>query len=193
MGCNEVPSPREVARRAPGGPAGTVEGRPAREVAACRERGTQEKKKLRNEANFSWRINDPARETKPIPAQAKPIPAQAKPIPARAKPIPAQAKPIPARAKPIFGRNRPWPAQRRQVGVRGLRPGPASGSGPARSALGKASAKGMSRPSATSRRQPQPSRWEKPAQCAMSTGSSACARMWLVAPPKIIWRRRLWV
>ena len=31
------------------------------------------------------------------------------------------------------------------------------------------------------------------AQCAMITGSSAAPRMWLVAPPKIIWRSRLWV
>ena len=30
-------------------------------------------------------------------------------------------------------------------------------------------------------------------QCAMITGSSAAPRMWLVAPPKIIWRSRLWV
>jgi hypothetical protein len=31
------------------------------------------------------------------------------------------------------------------------------------------------------------------AQCAISTGTVAAARMWLVAPPKIIWRSRLWV
>jgi hypothetical protein len=30
-------------------------------------------------------------------------------------------------------------------------------------------------------------------QLAISTGSSAAPRMWLVAPPKIIWRSRLWV
>ena len=30
-------------------------------------------------------------------------------------------------------------------------------------------------------------------QCAISTGIAACARIWLVGPPKIIWRRRLWV
>ena len=30
-------------------------------------------------------------------------------------------------------------------------------------------------------------------QLAITTGSSAAARMWLVAPPKIICRRRLWV
>jgi hypothetical protein len=35
----------------------------------------------------------------------------------------------------------------------------------------------------------------KEARCqfAMITGSSAAPRMWLVAPPKIIWRRREWV
>lgn len=30
-------------------------------------------------------------------------------------------------------------------------------------------------------------------QCAMNTGTSACERMWLVAPPKIICRNRLCV
>ncbi len=30
-------------------------------------------------------------------------------------------------------------------------------------------------------------------QCAIRTGTVACDRMWLVGPPKIIWRRRLWV
>ena len=33
----------------------------------------------------------------------------------------------------------------------------------------------------------------QPAQCAMKTGISAFARIWLVAPPKIIWRTRLCV
>ena len=40
----------------------------------------------------------------------------------------------------------------------------------------------------------RPPRRARPrAQCAIRTGSSACARMWLVAPPKIICRNRLWV
>ena len=30
-------------------------------------------------------------------------------------------------------------------------------------------------------------------QWAIRTGTVACDRMWLVGPPKIIWRRRLWV
>ena len=40
---------------------------------------------------------------------------------------------------------------------------------------------------------PRPGAGPESDQCAMITGIFALARIWLVAPPKIIWRRRLWV